>query len=74
MEEIKQEEITQKVEQPNENTQTYDFNKLHESIDKLMKENELLKKEIMSLKNTTSQEEKIEVKKEINFDLWKDKF
>lgn len=74
MEEIKQENV-EKVEVV-EPKKEYDFAKLDSTLDKLVKENEILKKEILSMKNQVSvnPEPVVEKAHEINYKIWKEKF
>lgn len=78
MEEIKKEEQVEVVQQvENKDKYEQDYKNLVESFDKLIKDNELIKKEIMSLKESgvsVSPEVKEVKKHEVNKDLWKETF
>lgn len=78
MEEIKKEEVVEVVK-TTETKDKYeqDYQRLVEGFDKLLKDNEILKKEIISLKESgvnVSPEPKEIKKHEVNKDLWKDTF
>lgn len=72
MEEIKQEQETkEEIKQP-----TIDLTDIHSKLDKLTNDNEILKKEILNLKNTQVNVTPVEnpKKHEINYKLWKGVF
>lgn len=77
MEEIKQEQevVETKTEQPQFNF-TEEFAKINKALEVFSKENEALKKEILSMKSQVSVNPEPVVKKahEINYNLWKEKF
>ncbi len=68
MEEIKQEQETKES--------TIDLTEIHTKLDKLTNDNEILKKEIVNLKNTqVNVTPEVQPKKhEINYKLWKGVF
>lgn len=72
MEEIKQEQETkEEIKQP-----TIDLTDIHSKLDKLTSDNEILKKEILNLKNTQVNVTPVDTPKkhEINYKLWKGVF
>ena len=71
MEEIKQEQETKEVKES-----TIGLTEIHTKLDKLTSDNEILKKEIINLKNTQVNVTPVESPKkhEINYKLWKGVF
>lgn len=71
MEEIKQEQETKEVKES-----TIDLAEIHTKLDKLTSDNEILKKEIINLKNVqVNVTPEVQPKKhEINYKLWKGVF
>lgn len=71
MEEIKQEQETKEVKES-----TIDLSEIHTKLDKLTSDNEILKKEILNLKNVQVNVTPVEnpKKHEINYKLWKGVF
>lgn len=71
MEEIKQEIETKEVKES-----SIDLSEIHTKLDKLTSDNEILKKEIINLKNTQVNVTPVEnpKKHEINYKLWKGVF
>lgn len=75
MEEVKNETKIEQVEQTNTTEQESNFKRIDDSISKLLKENELLKKEVLSLKESMVNVNPVIEQKayEVNEKLWKDK-
>lgn len=75
MEEVKKEEIIQEVKEEVK-VEDNGFISLKESIEKLLKDNDILKQEIINLKNSqvSVNPEKIAKTYEKHTELWKEKF